>query len=70
VLVPLLADRFHVGWGLPFQKLVSLVAGPVAVWFGYRNAVAQTLNTFQLNSKAIPFWITGSASSISGLRRV
>jgi hypothetical protein len=36
VLVPLLADRFHVGWGLPFQKLVSLVAGPVAVWFGYR----------------------------------
>ena len=36
VLVPLLADRFHVGWGLPFQKLLSLLAGPVAVWFGYR----------------------------------
>ena len=36
VLVPLLADRFHVGWGLPFEKLISLVAGPVAVWFGYR----------------------------------
>jgi len=36
VLVPLLADRFHVGWGLPFQKLVSLLAGPVTVWFGYR----------------------------------
>ena len=37
VLVPLLADRFHVGWGLPFQKLLSLFAGPVAVWFGYRT---------------------------------
>jgi hypothetical protein len=36
VLVPLLADRFHVGWGLPFQKLLSLIAGPVTVWFGYR----------------------------------
>ncbi len=36
VLVPLLADRFHVGWGLPFQKLLSLLAGPVAAWFGYR----------------------------------
>ena len=36
VLLPLLADRFHVGWGLPFQKLLSLLAGPVAVWFGYR----------------------------------
>ena len=36
VLVPLLADRFHVGWGLPFQKLLSLLAGPAAVWFGYR----------------------------------
>jgi hypothetical protein len=36
VLVPLLADRFHVGWGLPFQKLLSVLAGPVAVWFGYR----------------------------------
>jgi len=36
VLVPLLADRFHVGWGLPFQKLLSLISGPVAVWFGYR----------------------------------
>ena len=27
VLVPLLADRFHVGWGLPFQKLLSLLPG-------------------------------------------
>jgi hypothetical protein len=36
VLVPLLADRFHVGWGLPFQKLLSLLAAPAAVWFGYR----------------------------------
>jgi len=36
VLVPLLADRFHVGWGLPFQKLLSLFSGPVAVWFAYR----------------------------------
>lgn len=36
VLVPLLADRFHVGWGLPFLKLLSLLAGPVTVWFGYR----------------------------------
>ncbi len=36
VLVPLLADRFHVGWGLPFLKLLSLFAGPVTVWFGYR----------------------------------
>jgi hypothetical protein len=24
VLVPLLADPFHVGWGLPFQKLLPL----------------------------------------------
>lgn len=36
VLAPLLADRFHVGWGLPFLKLLSLLAGPVTVWFGYR----------------------------------
>jgi hypothetical protein len=36
VLLPLVADRFHVGWGLPFEKLVSLIAGPVTVWFGYR----------------------------------
>ncbi len=36
VLLPLVADRFHVGWGLPFEKLVSLLAGPVTVWFGYR----------------------------------
>ena len=27
VLVPLLADRFHVGWGLPFLKLLSLFSG-------------------------------------------
>ncbi len=36
VLAPLLADRFHVGWGLPFLKLLSLLTGPAAVWFGYR----------------------------------
>ncbi len=36
VLAPLLADRFHVGWGLPFLKLLSLLAGPMTVWFGYR----------------------------------
>lgn len=36
VLVPLIADRFHVGWGLSFQKLLSLFGGPVAVWFSYR----------------------------------
>ena len=28
VLLPLVADRFHVGWGLPFEKLVSSRCGP------------------------------------------
>lgn len=36
VLAPLLADRFHIGWGLPFQKLLSLFAAPAGVWFAYR----------------------------------
>ena len=36
VLLALLVDRFRVGWNLPFLKLVSLLAGPVTVWFGYR----------------------------------
>jgi len=36
LLVPLIADGIHLGWGSPFQKLLSLIAGPVAVWFGYR----------------------------------
>jgi len=36
VLIPLAADFIHVGWGLGFQKLASLLAGPVAVWFAYR----------------------------------
>lgn len=36
VLIPLVADFVHVGWGLGFQKLISLLAGPVAVWFAYR----------------------------------
>ncbi len=36
LLIPLLADGFHIGWGLPFLKFTSLLAGPVAVWFGYR----------------------------------
>jgi hypothetical protein len=36
VLIPLVGDLVHVGWGLPFLKLVSALCAPVAVWLGAR----------------------------------
>src|SRR6201996_4728827 len=36
VLIPLVGDLVHVGWGLPFLKLVSVFAGAIAVWLGVR----------------------------------
>ncbi|NIA15556.1 MAG: hypothetical protein GWP08_15955 [Nitrospiraceae bacterium] len=33
VMIPLMADVFHVGWGLPWLKLVSAFAGGVAVLY-------------------------------------
>jgi hypothetical protein len=38
VLIPLVGDLVHVGWGLPFLKLVSAFAAPIAVWLGARIA--------------------------------
>jgi hypothetical protein len=40
VLIPLVGDLVHVGWGLPFLKLVSAFAGAVAVWLGARISQA------------------------------
>jgi hypothetical protein len=36
VLIPLVGDLVHVGWGLPLLKLVSAFAGAIAVWLGAR----------------------------------
>jgi hypothetical protein len=36
VLIPLIGDLVHVGWGLPFIKLVSVFCGAIAVWLGAR----------------------------------
>jgi hypothetical protein len=36
VLIPLVGDLVHVGWGLPFLKLVSALCAPIAVWLGAR----------------------------------
>ena len=36
VLIPLLGDLVHVGWGLPFLKIVSAFCGAIAVWLGAR----------------------------------
>src|ERR1700739_272058 len=36
VLVPLIGDMVHVGWGLPFLKLISIFFGGIAVWLGAR----------------------------------
>ncbi|HEX4154166.1 MAG TPA: hypothetical protein VHY48_01010 [Acidobacteriaceae bacterium] len=36
VLIPLVGDLVHVGWGLPFLKLISALCGAIAVWFGAR----------------------------------
>jgi hypothetical protein len=33
VLVPLLADIFHVGWGIPFIKIVSVFCGVMAIFY-------------------------------------
>src|SRR5580704_16495924 len=38
VLLPLVGDLVHVGWGLPFLKLLSAFAGAIAVWLGARIA--------------------------------
>jgi hypothetical protein len=42
VLIPLVGDLVHVGWGLPFLKLVSAFCGAIAVWLGAR--IAQVLD--------------------------
>jgi hypothetical protein len=36
VLIPLVGDLAHVGWGLPFLKLVSALCAAIAVWLGAR----------------------------------
>lgn len=38
VLIPLLGDLVHVGWGVLFLKLVSAFCGGIAVWLGARLA--------------------------------
>ena len=42
VLIPLVGDMVHVGWGLPFLKLVSALVAPIAVWLGAR--ILQVVN--------------------------
>jgi hypothetical protein len=36
VLLPLIGDLYHVGYGLPFLKFLSVLFGGIAVWLGAR----------------------------------
>jgi hypothetical protein len=40
VLIPLVGDLVHVGWGVSFLKLVSAFCGAIAVWLGARISQA------------------------------
>ena len=43
VLIPLIGDLVHVGWGVSFLKLVSAFAAAIAVWLGARISQAMEL---------------------------
>jgi hypothetical protein len=44
VLIPMVGDAFHIGWGYRFLKLVSVFGGALTVFYAYAIAVHPKIN--------------------------